>query len=216
LGKMESVVDNDGKSVIFVSHQMGAIKKLCSTAILMNNGRLIGIYPAETAISKYFGLSFGKESKFSKESAVRFRRKGDKRTYFCQLLTDKPIYKVNDQLAIELSLDLQELESTGATSFIEISFINAEGDNVMSIVSKWDNFYLHVGRLTTVTASIERLTLSPGDYSIYLLLSNGIETIECIPDACKLSISEGLSIFNIPLTPSTGCQFIGSATWSCN
>ena len=216
LGKMESVVDTDGKTVIFVSHQMGSIKKLCSTAMLMNNGKLMGIYPAETAISEYFRLSLGKDRSFSKEAAVRFRRKGDTCIYFCQLTPDKTIYRVNDRLALELILDLKSFDHIGTAAFIEISFINGQGDNAMSVVSRWDGYSLNTGSITKITASIDRIALSPGDYSIYLLLSNGAETLECIPNACTITINEGLSISDIPLTPSTGCQFIESAKWTCN
>ena len=41
LGKMKDVSTNEGRTVLFVSHNMGAIKALCNNVVLMKNG---GIY----------------------------------------------------------------------------------------------------------------------------------------------------------------------------
>lgn len=40
IGKMQDVSKNDGKTVLFVSHNMGAVKNLCKTGILMANGQI--------------------------------------------------------------------------------------------------------------------------------------------------------------------------------
>ncbi len=40
LGKMEDVSRNQGRTVVFVSHNMGAVGSLCEQAILLNRGKL--------------------------------------------------------------------------------------------------------------------------------------------------------------------------------
>lgn len=52
LGKMESV-GKEGRTVLFVSHNMGAIRKLCSRAILLKNGQVFRDEEIETAIGDY-------------------------------------------------------------------------------------------------------------------------------------------------------------------
>ncbi|MDF1548413.1 MAG: polysaccharide ABC transporter ATP-binding protein [Bacteroidales bacterium] len=41
IGKMQDVSRNDGRTVLFVSHNMGSIKRLCKKAIVLNNGNII-------------------------------------------------------------------------------------------------------------------------------------------------------------------------------
>ncbi|MCD6064164.1 MAG: Polysaccharide transporter, ATP-binding protein, partial [Flavipsychrobacter sp.] len=53
LGKMKDVAEH-GRTVLFVSHNMGAIKNLCSKSILMTNGRLQYSGETSSVISKYF------------------------------------------------------------------------------------------------------------------------------------------------------------------
>ncbi len=40
LGKMEDVSKNEGRTVLFVSHNMGVVSKLCNKGILLNKGKI--------------------------------------------------------------------------------------------------------------------------------------------------------------------------------
>lgn len=53
LGKMEDVSKKEGRTVIFVSHQLDMIKALCSKAILLEKGELIIYSESEIVIDRY-------------------------------------------------------------------------------------------------------------------------------------------------------------------
>lgn len=53
LGKMEEVSKNDGRTILFVSHNMDTIRKFCSTAILFDNGKMINIGETAQIINEY-------------------------------------------------------------------------------------------------------------------------------------------------------------------
>ena len=53
LGKMKDVSVNDGRTVLFVSHNMGAVVELCSKAVLLGNGKLKGNGETTTIINNY-------------------------------------------------------------------------------------------------------------------------------------------------------------------
>ena len=52
LGKMEDV-SRHGRTILFVSHHMAAVRTLCSRAMLMKNGQLFVYSDTETAITDY-------------------------------------------------------------------------------------------------------------------------------------------------------------------
>ena len=52
LGKMGEVA-GEGRTVLFVSHNMAAIQKLCQSTILLHQGNLIGMGLTETVINQY-------------------------------------------------------------------------------------------------------------------------------------------------------------------
>jgi len=58
LGKMKDVSVNDGRTVLFVSHNMQAIQNLCNRCIIMKNGRKVKDAVTHEAISFYLGETF--------------------------------------------------------------------------------------------------------------------------------------------------------------
>lgn len=60
LGRMEDVSKNDGRTILFVSHNMAAVSNLCSSTVFMRNGTLHSIGPTDKIIEEY--ISFGKSS----------------------------------------------------------------------------------------------------------------------------------------------------------
>lgn len=52
LGKMKDVA-NSGRTVLFVSHNMGAVRQLCKSAILMRDGQLMKAGAVEPVVEEY-------------------------------------------------------------------------------------------------------------------------------------------------------------------
>ncbi len=56
LGKMEDVA-NAGRTVLFVSHNMAAVRTLCSQTIMLKGGRVAAIGPTDQVIAQYLASS---------------------------------------------------------------------------------------------------------------------------------------------------------------
>jgi lipopolysaccharide transport system ATP-binding protein len=70
LGKMESVASG-GRTVLFVSHNMAAISRLCSRAILLGHGRVVADGPVAKVAAIYAGGTNGESP-----TEVDFRKRG--------------------------------------------------------------------------------------------------------------------------------------------
>jgi lipopolysaccharide transport system ATP-binding protein len=53
IGKMQNVSTNDGRTVLFVSHNMGSISRLCKTGLLLKNGQINESGEIKTVIEAY-------------------------------------------------------------------------------------------------------------------------------------------------------------------
>lgn len=53
IGKMKEVSSQKGKTILFVSHNMQALKNLCQRAIVLNKGEIINAGDPETVIASY-------------------------------------------------------------------------------------------------------------------------------------------------------------------
>ncbi|MBS1660097.1 MAG: ABC transporter ATP-binding protein [Bacteroidetes bacterium] len=56
LGKMEDVSKNEGRTVLFVSHNMGVIAQLCQKAILLKQGQVVSYDSAFNVINSYIAM----------------------------------------------------------------------------------------------------------------------------------------------------------------
>ena len=56
LGKMSNAAQ-DGRTVLFVSHNMAAIRSLCQRTLLIDNGQIVFDGPTSKAIDKYFNFN---------------------------------------------------------------------------------------------------------------------------------------------------------------
>jgi lipopolysaccharide transport system ATP-binding protein len=62
LGKMGEVSNGEGRTVLFVSHNMAAVQSLCNNGIVIENGRVICHGDVLESINKY--INFGKDGTF--------------------------------------------------------------------------------------------------------------------------------------------------------
>ena len=60
LGKMSDVSKEDGKTILFVSHNIQAVRQLCTRCIMLEKGRLIGDGDTNPIISQYLNLNSNK------------------------------------------------------------------------------------------------------------------------------------------------------------
>lgn len=74
LGRMEDVSRNDGRTILFVSHNMAAVSNLCNNSIFMRNGTMHSMGPTDQIIEEY--ISFGKQNagEVSGEDIVYLRK----------------------------------------------------------------------------------------------------------------------------------------------
>jgi lipopolysaccharide transport system ATP-binding protein len=63
LGKMDEISRGHGRTVLFVSHNMGALASLCTNAIWLEKGALRQIGPSKTVVNEYLAHSGASEDR---------------------------------------------------------------------------------------------------------------------------------------------------------
>ena len=127
LGKMKQV-GQEGRTVLFVSHNMAAIKQLCHNAILFNNGEVISSASAELVIQEYLSYQYNLKKYFKEIDQyiilrdVLFKTKGDQNI---------DSFKVDDLISISIIIEIKSpcirafncgfTDSTGRVHFMSLS-----------------------------------------------------------------------------------------------
>ena len=61
LGKMSEMTKNCGRTVLFVSHQLGMVTRLCSRAILLSGGSIAFSGPTDAVVDRYVNITSSPE-----------------------------------------------------------------------------------------------------------------------------------------------------------
>ena len=80
IDKMKDISTSDGRTVLFVSHNMASIQNLCTRVMLLNNGTVDLIGETEKVINYY--LKKFRNAEVAKELSERNDRKGDGKLKF--------------------------------------------------------------------------------------------------------------------------------------
>ena len=74
IGKMQDVSKGEGRTVLFVSHNMAAVRRLCRRGVILNNGELYFDGTTEEALDKYMQMNIPSETTESIDAIHRNRQ----------------------------------------------------------------------------------------------------------------------------------------------
>ena len=134
LGKMKDVSKSEGRTVLFVSHNMLAIKSLCTTGLLMKNGSIEAAGAIDDVVLKYTAIGAQ-----GIESLITIEKESEGFTIHSVSITDNGI---NGHFNIENDLTFSVIVS-GSVSFesvnINIFFKSADDSLIFATCSKAEN-----------------------------------------------------------------------------
>ena len=71
IGKMQDVSRGEGRTVLFVSHNMGAVKSLCKRGIVLNQGNIAFDGTVEDAVQRYINTGIAESTFFPTNNIVK-------------------------------------------------------------------------------------------------------------------------------------------------
>ncbi|MEK7636834.1 MAG: ABC transporter ATP-binding protein [Patescibacteria group bacterium] len=124
LGKMREVSERSGRTVIFVSHNMAAIRKLCQRVLLLDKGRIIASGKTDAIITQYLRpqQEYQSESLFNDDAHdVQFRRVATLNIH------NQPVreFSFGDKILLQINFDVKK--KIFSTLIIGFEIYNDEG-----------------------------------------------------------------------------------------
>ena len=174
LGKMDDVAKL-GRTVLFVSHNMNAIQRLCSQTIFIDKGELVEKGPTRDVVSGYISSNFystAPKEIISLEDAVRV---GTGEAYFDSISYESPSeeigFKPYSNGPVEFSLNI-ESNAPRTVSSVAVTIFDQYGTKLVNAdsVSLGRSVELKQGR-NHFTFRIDRLHLNPGVYIVGLWMA---------------------------------------------
>lgn len=171
IGKMEDISKNSGRTLLFVSHNLGAIRSLCNKVLYLQNGAIKAFGATDPIIEQYLAdISSAQNKKASKGN-------GSVSIDSCRLLSgDNETselflgYPATLKLKFTSKQNLKNMEAA-------FNIRNIYGDIVThsTTLDKRVQFEAADKETITVKASLSSMNMTPGVYSVdVFVLNNGV------------------------------------------
>ena len=191
IDKMHGIEEEHGKTIIYVSHNMDTIKRLCERCIVMNQGKVIFDGPADEAISLYMGIngafSHHYEYPESCHSRMRFRMAVIETLEFPKSFSGQlpENEKIKFRFTVRGKRNVKE-------AYFRLEIVNAYGNIVGMMVSQ-NGVPLREKQSTTVDAVMDSTHLAPGSFRVNIAAFSFTE----LADKVELDKVEGAFTFEI-------------------
>lgn len=170
IGKMQDVSRSEGRTVLFVSHNMAAIKRLCTRGIVLSNGELFYDGLTNDAVDKYLQVGIEKYSMVSISELPRMEPCTNDIRFEDVDFLDKdnnPILPYcGGFLRIRIKLNVK---NTCDGCGFSMGIYDSLGSQMMTLPTYaiMDDFHLNKG-IQFIYCDIPRLPLTIGNYKIGL------------------------------------------------
>jgi len=162
LGKMEEVSSREGRTILFVSHNLSVVQTLCEKGIYLKGGEIAAAGNIDDLVSAYIREQHQKENNLEPVifGGIRVDR----------LKTTPSTIRSGERLSVEIRWSaLQNCAIIGAA----LLFYNAAGVRVgiVDLRSTLAGKKMLEGEYTSINIQIDRLNLIEGEYSLGLYLN---------------------------------------------
>jgi lipopolysaccharide transport system ATP-binding protein len=184
LGKMENVSRNEGRTVLFVSHNMGVLKKLCNRAIYLQKGHLMADGKVQDIVAQYLAFDNGGDE--DSDSVV------ESPNNLCSITSFRITNRLGERNreflfreTINLDIDLT-IKDHLSQVIVDVRLVNAMGDVVAYIYSK-ETYSFSPGQ-RTIGIKIDN-SLLPGEYAInFGIHKNSGQTLYYLENAKRIRV----------------------------
>ena len=165
LEKMSDVSKAEGRTILYVSHNMSTIRQLCDRCIVLDHGKVIFDGDVEEAINRYVGIRSNGERCVQLRNIERdleFMPHPVTMTELESIGTDTNIFDVGATLSLRLNcISSRNIKN----AYLRIIIKSADGSPVtMSTTNRGVN--LESGRETSLIFSLDVSRLVPGKYTL--------------------------------------------------
>jgi lipopolysaccharide transport system ATP-binding protein len=174
LGKMDEVSRQQGRTVLFVSHNIEAVLKLCSKAILLESGRIQAVGDTKTVTNAYLHNRTASPRVIDLAGRVRSHEVTGKVLLVKASPSDAGVgwsLPFGQNLSLDISIDVQS-----SLDLVDLGIVisSVRGFEVASWTNKCNLAQLPVRLgLNTFRIAFQHLRLLPGQYSLGIAVGTG-------------------------------------------
>jgi len=182
-------VSSDGRTIIFVSHNMQAVKAICNRAMIIQSGKVAALGQTDSVVTQYLEEDH-LESRNTYDLTAAKRTKWKLGLMFQKLSFDKNLYRPGEKLIITIRL------TSNGQLYKDLLFGINLYDSAGSCLVHLSNIFLKQADIThdesaSYQFTVDSLNFKPGRYSMGLFVRANEEIQDWLEGAAVIQIEEG-------------------------
>ncbi|KAB8144398.1 ABC transporter ATP-binding protein [Chloroflexia bacterium SDU3-3] len=214
LGKMGDVA-RAGRTVLFVSHNMGAIRGLCQRAIWLDRGGVVADGPVFEVVDRYLQTSFDPALvRIDLRETPRTGGMGRRMKLSGITFNDGAVIQHGEPLRATFSYTTSAECDSVALGF---GFSTLDGVRILSVDSDVgaDRRDLPAGASGSATVELARLDLQPGHYALDVGARSGDNSaLDYMPGCAQIEVLPGPSTPSAIIRDTGGVRAPGAWGWA--
>lgn len=186
LGKMNEVAHRGGRTILFVSHNMVAVRALCQRGVMLSQGQVAAIGPIGEVTEK-FVRNFAAEV-MHRKWADSDRSSGTDAFRFREMQIVPRGEQAADQLTVASTFDLEFVVQAMRAGTINLSIEVRLLDGDVAFVTASPSIALRVGEVTRLRCTVPGRLLNSDNYAISAMI---------VEDGRALFISQDALVFEV-------------------
>jgi lipopolysaccharide transport system ATP-binding protein len=185
LGRMGEVA-GEGRTVLFVSHNLSAVERLCDAALVLRQGRLEFLGPTSDAITRYLAISSGADRTLPEPSS----RPGFGRVRFRRVQLGAHQARPGAPLTVDLEYEVREPVRDAK---FQVTWYNLLGEKLFVCSTELCGVKLPdlPGPVGTVRLEIPSLPLNAGTYRVNAWIRSIWAMEDLLVDALEIEVLSG-------------------------
>ncbi|MBR3064310.1 MAG: ABC transporter ATP-binding protein [Bacteroidales bacterium] len=191
IGKMQDVSRGEGRTVLFVSHNMAAVRKLCQRGVILRDGEIESSGTISEIVDKYLTSCQTSESFID----LSHRDYLQKRVYFNDFSFVDEHGNAIGQLSVNRPLrcrfSLKSKESL--TISVRVALFDVNGNRVLAFDSRDEGYFFRVeagGSTILECTTTSNLGIKPGRYQVNISVRQGESLMDHIQGVRYVNIAE--------------------------
>ncbi len=192
MGKMEDV-SKSGRTILFVSHQLGMVSKLCKKAVFLENGSIVGYGKSDEIIRDYTKRIFT-------ENVYKVNENDSNKPY--SVTSIRPLnselentssYAHDENIMLEIVFVIRK-RMNGTNLMVSVN--NKNGHRIFSIDRSIDDVRVNINNSATAYLTIPKVSLTPGNYSFFVAIHKpNTMAYDILDKICPISVFDNGSEF---------------------
>ncbi len=193
IGKMQDVSQGGGRTVLFVSHNMASVKRLCNKGVLLKDGKMVYNGNVSDTIDEYLKSSIIANESLSLSDMPRVGKCNGKARFVNIMYLDKDNNPVRPSTGSFLRIRLYlNIKDSLRNCFFSMGVYDMYGTQILSMpsIAIKEEFYVTTSK-DFIDIDIPKLPLTEGSYHIGFSCAADKEVVDFIDAVIRLDVEPG-------------------------